>query len=295
MNDNRDEQEASAGQQAQHRQVAHDRQSKPLTDWAFGIHAVQALLKTDARQVSELRFLRGRKDQRQQKLQALADTQGIPWLWASRRELDQLVDGNHQGVVALCSAGTAAVADESFLDALLARLEGPALLLILDEITDPHNLGACLRTADAVGVHAVITTRDRSAGITPVVRKVASGAADSVPFIVVTNLVRTLEHLKDNGVWVMGTDDSATEVLYDVDMTGPLALVMGAEGRGLRRLTRETCDRLIKLPMHGVVSSLNVSVAAGVCLYEIGRQRSCLNLKTQLPKPENVDTKTRRQ
>ncbi len=274
MNDNRDGRETSDGQ------TAHDRQSKPPGEWAFGIHAVQALLKTDARQISELRFLRGRKDQRQQKLQALADTQGIPWQWASRKELDQLADGNHQGVAALCRASTTAIADESALDTLLARLEEPPLLLILDEVTDPHNLGACLRTADAVGVHAVITTRDRSAGITPVVRKVASGAAESVPFIVVTNLVRTMERLKASGIWVMGTDDAAADVLYDIDMTGPLALVMGAEGRGLRRLTRESCDRLIKLPMQGVVSSLNVSVAAGVCLYEIGRQRRCMNRTT---------------
>ncbi len=277
MNDDRDGRETSAEHIAEHRQTAHDRQSKSPGEWAFGIHAVQALLKTDARQINELRFLRGRKDQRQQKLQALADTQGIPWQWASRKELDQLADGNHQGVAALCRASTTGIADESALETLLARLAEPPLLLILDEVTDPHNLGACLRTADAVGVHAVITTRDRSAGITPVVRKVASGAAESVPFIVVTNLVRTMERLKDSGIWVMGTDDSAADVLYDVDMTGPLALVMGAEGRGLRRLTRESCDRLIKLPMQGVVSSLNVSVAAGVCLYEISRQRHYVN------------------
>ena len=242
-------------------------------EWVYGMHAVHALLKTDAQQIKELRLLRGRKDRRSQKIQSLADIQGIPWLWATRGELDKLVgdDGNHQGVAALCTA--TAIADERYLANLLANLEQQALLLVLDEITDPHNLGACLRTADAVGVQAVITTRDRSASITPVVRKVASGAADSVPFVVVTNLVRTLQTLKAAGVWIIGTDGFADDVIYDVDMTGPMALVMGAEGKGLRRLTRETCDRLVKLPMHGLVSSLNVSVATGVCLYEVRRQR----------------------
>ncbi len=255
---------------------------KQATQWMYGIHTVHALLKTDARLVHELRLLRGRKDRRLQTIQTLADAQDIPWLWATRRELDQLVDEtNHQGVAALCEAKD--VANEGYLDKLLDNLsissltdlQQPPLLLVLDEITDPHNLGACLRTADAAGVHAVITTRDRAAGITPVVRKVASGAADSVPFVVVTNLVRTLERLKAAGIWVIGACGTTEDLLYDTDMTGPVALVVGAEGRGLRRLTRETCDRLVKLPMRGVVSSLNVSVATGVCLYEIRRQRAC--------------------
>ena len=242
----------------------------------YGIHTVHALLKTDARQISELRLMRGRKDRRLQTIQGLADAQDIPWLWATRSELDKLVEeGNHQGVAALCA--TTDVADESFLESILANVaqkaEQAPLLLVLDEITDPHNLGACLRTADAVGVHAVITTRDRSAGITPVVRKVASGAADSVPFIVVTNLVRTIERLKKAGIWIIGADGTSEDALYDTDVTGPVALVMGAEGKGMRRLTREACDHLVKLPMQGVVSSLNVSVATGVFLYEIRRQR----------------------
>jgi 23S rRNA (guanosine2251-2'-O)-methyltransferase len=258
---------------------------KQANQWMYGIHTVHALLKTDARQVHELRLLRGRKDRRLQTIQTLADAQNIPWLWATRKELDQLVgEGNHQGVAALCEARD--VADESYLDKLLDNLssssstnaEQQPLLLVLDEITDPHNLGACLRTADAVGVHAVITTRDRAAGITPVVRKVASGAADSVPFVVVTNLVRTLERLKTAGVWVIGADGTTDDLLYDTDVTGPVALVVGAEGKGLRRLTRQTCDRLVKLPMYGVVSSLNVSVATGVCLYEIRRQRACASI-----------------
>ena len=239
--------------------------------WMYGIHAVQSLLKTDALQIQEIRLLRGRKDQRIQKIQALAKTHEIPWSWASRSELDELVDGNHQGVAALSQ--TVNIPDERYLKSLVAGLEQDALLLVLDEITDPHNLGACLRTADAAGVQAVVTTRDRAVGITPVVRKVASGAVDSVPFIVVTNLARTLEYLKSAGLWVIGTDTSADECLYEVDMTGPLALVVGAEGKGMRRLTKETCDRLVKLPMVGEVASLNVSVAVGVCLYEIRRQR----------------------
>ncbi|MBV1930915.1 MAG: 23S rRNA (guanosine(2251)-2'-O)-methyltransferase RlmB [Porticoccaceae bacterium] len=254
---------------------------KQVNQWMYGIHTVHALLKTDAREVHELRLLRGRKDRRLQTIQTLADAHDIPWLWATRKELDQLVgEGNHQGVAALCEATD--IADESYLDKLLDNLfslpstnaEQQPLLLVLDEITDPHNLGACLRTADAVGVHAVITTRDRAAGITPVVRKVASGAADSVPFVVVTNLVRTLERLKAAGIWVIGADGTTDDLLYDTDVTGPVALVVGAEGKGLRRLTRQACDRLVKLPMHGVVSSLNVSVATGVCLYEIRRQRA---------------------
>lgn len=250
----------------------HDKPEIQPLQWVHGIHAVQAMLKIDARQISELRFLRGRKDLRQQKVQALADAQEIPWSWTSRKELDQLAEGgNHQGVAALCRLAT--IPDESYLETLLERVGQAPLLLVLDEVTDPHNLGACLRTADAVGVHAVITTRDRSAGITPVVRKVASGAAETVPLVMVTNLVRTLERLKARGIWVIGADGAAQAMIYETDMTGPLALVMGAEGKGLRRLTRESCDRLIKLPMRGVVSSLNVSVAAGACLYEITRQR----------------------
>ena len=251
--------------------------------WVYGLHAVQALLKTDAERVKELRLQRGRKDQRQQKIQALADREDIPWLWATRKELDALLadetaDGeelNHQGVAALCTAGV--VQDEAYLLHLLGELTEPALLLVLDEVTDPHNLGACLRTADAAGVHAIVTTKDRSVGITPVVRKVASGAADSVPLAVVTNLSRTLNKLKQEGLWIIGTDGDAQEGVYQTDFTIAVALVMGAEGKGLRRLTKETCDSLVKLPMAGTVSSLNVSVAAGVCLFEVVRQRQQSN------------------
>ena len=156
---------------------------------------------------------------------------------------------------------------------ILAGLEVPPFLLILDGVQDPHNLGACLRTADAAGVHAVIVPRDKACGLTSTVRKVACGAAETVPFVQVTNLTRTLKALQQAGIWIIGTDLDTTQSLYDSDLTGPLALVLGAEGKGLRRLTREACDSLVKLPMQGTVQSLNVSVSAGICLYEALRQR----------------------
>ena len=166
------------------------------------------------------------------------------------------------------------VRNETFLDTLLTSLEAPPLLLVLDGVTDPHNLGACLRTADAVGVDAVIAPRNRACGLTPVVRKVACGGAEAVPFIQVTNLARTLEHLRHSGAWVVGiTTDKSCGSLYTTDLNGPLALVLGAEDKGLRRLTRERCDRLLYIPMVGSVESLNVSVACAVSLYEVLRQR----------------------
>ncbi|RME27554.1 MAG: 23S rRNA (guanosine(2251)-2'-O)-methyltransferase RlmB [Candidatus Zixiibacteriota bacterium] len=164
---------------------------------------------------------------------------------------------------------------EDFLFDLLSGLSSPALLLVLDTVQDPHNLGACLRVADGAGAHAVVAPKDRSVGLTTAVRSVASGAAEHVPFVQVTNLARTLTQLKESGLWIVGTADSAGQSLYDTDLTMPLALVMGSEGKGLRRLTAETCDLLVSLPMRGHVSSLNVSVAAGICLYEAVRQRSC--------------------
>src|SRR5690606_24621004 len=196
----------------------------------------------------------------------------ITIIHATRDELEALAPGNHQGVVALCESGE--VRDEHFLFEHLATLGHPPLLLVLDGITDPHNLGACLRTADAAGVDLVIAPKDNSVGITATVRKVASGAAETVPFVVVTNLARTLKQLQGAGMWIIGTDGEAPVTVYQADLKGPLALVMGAEGKGMRRLTRETCDGLVKLPMAGSVSSLNVSVAAGICLYEAVRQRA---------------------
>ena len=162
---------------------------------------------------------------------------------------------------------------ERDLTALVESLEEPAFLLVLDGIQDPYNLGACIRTANAAGMHAVIAPRDRASGITAVVRKVASGAVEAIPFIPVTNLARVLRHLQDSGVWIVGTDEEADTTLYDIDLSGPIALVLGAEGKGLRRLTRDHCDHIVKIPMAGTVESLNVSVAAGICIYEAMRQR----------------------
>ncbi len=241
-------------------------------EWVYGLHAVQALLKTEPGRVKALHLLRARHDQRLGKLRSLAEQHQIPLVHATRDELEALAPGNHQGVVALCESGE--VRDEHFLFQHLAALDHPPLVLVLDGITDPHNLGACLRTADAVGVDVVVAPKDNSAGITATVRKVASGAAETVPFVVVTNLARTLRQLQEAGLWVIGTAGEAEQTLYQADLKGPLVLVMGAEDKGLRRLTRETCDGLVKLPMTGSVSSLNVSVAAGVCLYEAVRQRS---------------------
>jgi 23S rRNA (guanosine2251-2'-O)-methyltransferase len=243
-------------------------------EWVYGLHSVLALLKTEPGRIRELRVLRGRHDQRLNKIRALAEQQDIAVVQVSRDELEALAPGNHQGAAALCSQGE--VHDEHFLSALVANLDHPPLLLVLDGVTDPHNLGACLRTADACGVDAVIAPKDRSAGITATVRKVACGAAETVPFVVVTNLARTLRALQESGLWVVGADGDAPGQLYSADLKGPLALVMGAEGDGMRRLTRDHCDLLVKLPMAGSVSSLNVSVATGVCLYEAVRQRGGL-------------------
>lgn len=244
---------------------------KPAAEWLFGMHTVLTLLQTEPDRVLELRLQRGRDDERTRKVQQRAERLDIPVTWVNRSDLDRLTEVSHQGVAARCRHGE--LRDEHFLWQLLDSQDTPPLLLVLDGVTDPHNLGACLRSADAAGVAAVIAPKDRSAGMTPVVSKVASGAAESVPFIAVTNLARTLDELKKRGVWLVGTAGEADQLIYDADLKGPLALVMGAEGSGLRRLTRDHCDFLVKLPMAGTVSSLNVSVAAGVCLFEAVRQR----------------------
>ena len=243
----------------------------------YGLHAVQALLKSSPQQVQELLLLRGRKDQKLQKIIRQAEQNDIAIRYVDRRALDEKVgdDGNHQGVLAIC-AGETKLYDEQFLKSLLQELEGKSeapFLLILDGVTDPHNLGACLRSAEAAGVHAVIAPKDKAAGLTPTARKVACGAAEVLPFVTVTNLARTLQMLQQAGVWIYGAAGEAEQDVYQASLTGPLALVMGAEGPGLRRLTRENCDYLIKIPMAGEVSSLNVSVATGVCLFEAVRQR----------------------
>ena len=242
-------------------------------EWIYGIHSVQTLLKTAAERISEIWVQKNRNDQRLSKACDLAEAQGIGLQWVSKEALDGIAPGNHQGIAALARPGK--VHNEQFLFSLLENLpsEQTPLLLVLDGVTDPHNLGACLRSADAAGVQAVLAPKDRSVGITATVQKVACGAAETVPFIVVTNLARTLRQLQERGVWLVGTSGDAEATLYETDLSGPTALVMGAEGSGLRRLTQECCDMLVKLPMAGSVESLNVSVASGICLFEAVRQR----------------------
>jgi 23S rRNA (guanosine2251-2'-O)-methyltransferase len=237
-----------------------------------GIHSVRAALRQGAAGVAEVWLEARRRDRRLAELAELARKAGVALRQVGREELERAAGGvNHQGALAWLEAPAAAAAQD--LDAILEGLEGPPFLLILDGVQDPHNLGACLRTADAAGVHAVVAPKDNAAGLTPTVLKVASGAAGSVPLVQVTNLARAMGGLKARGLWLAGMDERAPQVVFDADLTGPLALVLGGEGRGLRRLTRERCDLLLRLPMCGAVESLNVSVAAGVCLYEALRQR----------------------
>ena len=237
----------------------------------YGVHAVEALLRHHPKRVKQLWLAAGRQDPRVQVLVDLAGQQRIAVGQKDRRELDEWAEGVHQGVVAEVSPSQ--VWGENMLDELLDRATTPPLLLVLDGVTDPHNLGACMRTADAAGAHAVIVPKDKSATLNATVRKVACGAAEVIPLVAVTNLARTLEKLQQRGLWIVGTAGEAEQELYQQDMTGPTVLVMGAEGKGMRRLTREHCDYLVKLPMAGSVSSLNVSVATGVCLFEAVRQR----------------------
>ena len=241
-------------------------------DWIFGIHAVQSVLKTSPQRVQELRMTRSRQDARLQKLVNLADQHGVAVQWSTAQQLDDLVEGRHQGVIALCKQGQ--TYDEAYLNKLVDEKGQSAFFLMLDGVTDPHNLGACLRSAEGAGVQAVIVPKDNSVGLTPVVSKVASGAAETIPLIVVTNLSRTLKNLQQQGVWSVGATGDAEQTVYQVDLKGPIVMVMGSEGDGIRKLVRNQCDFLVKLPMAGEVSSLNVSVATGVCLFEAVRQRS---------------------
>lgn len=242
-----------------------------MSEIVFGIHAVQALLESDPQRFQEVFILKGRDDRRLQSLVKALEEQGIVIQVANRQWLDKQVEGAvHQGIVARVKPGRQY--QENDLPDLLATLDAP-FLLILDGVTDPHNLGACLRSADAAGVHAVIVPRDRSAQLNATAKKVASGAAEHVPLIRVTNLARTMRMLQEANVWIVGTAGEADHDVFQSKMTGPMALVMGAEGEGMRRLTREHCDELIRIPMAGSVSSLNVSVATGICLFEAVRQR----------------------
>lgn len=235
-----------------------------------GFHAVQARLRHHPESIKEVYFDQKRRDKRMQQLVDRAQSAGAELVPLSADALNDLAKGmRHQGVVALATPSPLAVTVDEVLDVL----NEPALLLILDGVTDPHNLGACLRTADAAGVHAVIAPKDRAVGLNATVRRVACGAAETVPYITVTNLARTMRALKERDVWLVGTSDQAEDDLHSIDARRAMAWVMGAEGEGMRRLTQETCDELVSIPMAGTVESLNVSVASAVCLYETVRQR----------------------
>jgi len=238
-----------------------------------GFHAITARLRHAPATIRELYFDESRRDRRMQVLLDQAAAAGLKCHGVRAPRLDGLAGGmRHQGVVALAQANVLAIDVDEVLDKLEDSGQ-PALLLMLDGVTDPHNLGACLRTADAAGVHAVIAPRDRAVGLNATVRRVACGAAETVPYIMVTNLARTMRALRARDVWLVGTDDQAASSLHQVDGRRSMAWVMGAEGEGMRRLTRETCDELVNIPMLGSVESLNVSVASAVCLYETVRQR----------------------
>ncbi len=238
----------------------------------YGIHAVRVLLMRSPQRVRRLLLLSGREDGRLAELRTLAECARVPISAADEPSLAKLADGGrHQGAVA--EIAPLSGDPETRLEEALEAAVGPPLLLVLDGVQDPHNLGACLRSADAAGVSAVIAPRDRAAGVTPVARKVAAGAAETVPFIAVVNLARSLRQLKEREIQVIGTDGAAHTSVFDADFTASTAIVLGSEGEGLRRLTRECCDQLVAVPMAGAVESLNVSVATGVLLYEAVRQR----------------------
>lgn len=241
-------------------------------NYTFGLHAVEALLKQHPDRIISLTLLQDRQDKKLQTIADQARQHNIRMDFVNRQTLDKLTDNaNHQGAIAFTHS--AKKYTEHDLENILENLQEPAFLLILDGVQDPHNLGAILRTADAAGVHAVIAPKDKAVGITAAVSKVACGAAETMPFIQVTNLARTIEQLKEKNIWIYGAAGEADTNVYQSKLKGAIAIVMGAEGTGLRRLTRESCDVLLKIPMHGSVSSLNVSVATGVLLFEVVRQR----------------------
>ncbi|HSQ71514.1 MAG TPA: 23S rRNA (guanosine(2251)-2'-O)-methyltransferase RlmB [Rubrivivax sp.] len=236
----------------------------------FGFHAVTVRLKTAPASISEIHVDSSRRDARMRQFVERAREAGARLIDSDDARLAQLAGSTrHQGVVARVTA----LKMQHSLDEVLDGVGGAPLVLVLDGVTDPHNLGACLRVADGAGAHAVVAPKDHAVGLNATVAKVASGAAETVPYLMVTNLARTLGELKERDIRVVGTSDDAEATLYDVDLRGPVALVLGAEGAGLRQLTRRTCDELVRIPMAGAVESLNVSVAAGVCLYEALRQR----------------------
>lgn len=238
----------------------------------FGFHAVQAALEASVSRVAEIWLADERFDSRVDAIVAAAKLHEVRLHKVSKAELDEkLPDSRHQGCIA--RVRPLDNLDEADLDRLLDDLIAPPLLLILDGVQDPHNLGACLRTAEAAGVHAVIAPKDRATSLTPTAIKVSSGAAERVSFVQVTNLARVLKELQQRGIWLVGTSGESEMTLYQADLKGPLGMVLGAEGKGIRRLTREYCDQVVFIPMRGLAESLNVSVAAGVCLFEADRQR----------------------
>ena len=238
----------------------------------FGFHAVSVRLKTHPKSVIEVYVDPTRRDARMRQFVEKAKEAGVRIIEADGLMLTKLSSSHgHQGVVALAEV----INTQNSLDELLESLDPSTapLLLVLDGVTDPHNLGACLRVADGAGAHAVIAPKDHAVGINATVSKVASGAAETVPYFMVTNLARTIGELKERQIWIVGASDEANTTLYQADLKGPLALVLGAEGSGLRQLTKKSCDALVQIPMLGAVESLNVSVASGICLYESVRQR----------------------
>jgi len=240
----------------------------------FGFHAILARIRAEPKSVVEIFLDETRHDGRIKDLAAVAERAGVKVMKVPTKRLDGFYGGGrHQGVVARVELKSLSHS----LDEILEQVKGPPLLLLLDRVTDPHNLGACLRVANAAGVNAVVAPKDRAAGISAAVSKVASGAAEATPYIMVTNLARTIDELKERNIWVVGTDERAEQSLYQANIPESVAWVLGAEGEGMRRLTREKCDLLVRIPMAGEVGSLNVSVAAGVCLFESVRRR--------LPKP----------
>ena len=241
----------------------------------FGFHAVGVRLKMAPQSIIEIHFEPTRRDARMRQFIDRVKEAGVRLIESDGLRISKLAGSHgHQGVAARVQA----IEQVHSLDELLENLEAsgtaPPLILVLDGITDPHNLGACLRVADGAGAHAVIAPKDHAAGINATVAKVASGAAETMPYFMVTNLARTLNELKERNIWIIGTSDDADKTIYEVDLKGPVALVLGAEGAGMRQLTRKTCDELVSIPMCGAVESLNVSVASGICLYEARRQRS---------------------
>src|SRR3990167_3642565 len=238
----------------------------------FGLHAVQSLLPHRSNSITHVCVQKERCDQKIESIVQLTKQHRIRLEYLPRQEIDRITEqANHQGVVAFCAK--AKHYTEHDLKKILENLSAPPFILILDGVQDPHNFGACFRSADAAGVHAIIAPKDKSVGFTPIVSKVASGAMETIPFVQVTNLVRVLDSLKKQGIWIYGAAAEADQTVFETNLSGPIAIVLGAEGSGLRRLTREHCDVLVKIPMKGHIASLNISVATGIFLFEVVRQR----------------------